>query len=685
MMQKFSLGDSPFPKPSQPKGSHFDGIDIYGLKIDTKISSRFVNVAITSCVVNHANVSKEAFFEVDFPKAAFVTNFTVTIDGVVYQGVIKEKKAAQQQYQKAVSRGQTAGLVKISGRNTDKFTVSVNAAAGSKITFDLAYEELLKRKFGKYEVVLKVNPKQLVQQFEIKANIYVPQGINFLEAEGSFITNDLLPVVKKSFSGKIGRVSFKPTFDQQRTCPDCPTTRLNGDFIITYDANRESPGDIKIVDGYFVHFFAPQNISRLPKNIVFIIDVSISMSGRKLQQVIKYSVESFFNLIQFFYHRSRYSIIIYPELLSVKLRTNLNGGLMAGIEMLNEAHKEGYLPERSASIIIMLTDGRPTKGERDTNVILSNVKNAIQGRYPLYNLGFGNDLDYGSLEKLAAENNGLARRIYEDSDSALQLQGFYDEVANPLLTEIELKYPENAVSDVTQNNFKHYYDGSEIVVAGRLANKDINNFTAEVKAHGAEEDLLFSEQSEIEEIAKYMADEKFIYGDYIELIWSYLTIKELLEKRDAAEGDEKANLTKQIVELSVKYLFVTPLTSVVVTEPEDNEELLSFASPQEGRSPTTLPPSPLLSLPPSPRNPPQHPTIPQPLLPSCQACHPPCPHCPCHAEPPLCCTMPRHPHHAAPPAPCDITPSRRTTTCHTTLKFTFYTEGLAGVCVCVSF
>lgn len=42
--------------------------------------------------------------------------------------------------------------------------------------------------------------------------------------------------------------------------------------------------------------------------------------------------------------------------------TNLNGGLMAGIELLNEAHKKGSLPERSASLIIMLTDGRPTKG-----------------------------------------------------------------------------------------------------------------------------------------------------------------------------------------------------------------------------------------------------------------------------------------------------------------------------------
>lgn len=42
---------------------------------------------------------------------------------------------------------------------------------------------------------------------------------------------------------------------------------------------------LQIVNGYFVHFFAPQGLPVVPKNIVFVIDVSGSMSGRKIQQV----------------------------------------------------------------------------------------------------------------------------------------------------------------------------------------------------------------------------------------------------------------------------------------------------------------------------------------------------------------------------------------------------------------
>lgn len=50
------------------------------------------------------------------------------------------------------------------------------------------------------------------------------------------------------------------------------------------------------------------------------------------------------------------------------------------------------------------------------------MKKAIDGRYTLYNLGFGSGVDYGFLERMALENKGLARRIYPDSDAALQLQ-----------------------------------------------------------------------------------------------------------------------------------------------------------------------------------------------------------------------------------------------------------------------
>ncbi|NXJ11419.1 ITIH3 inhibitor, partial [Odontophorus gujanensis] len=586
-----------------------NGIEIYRMKIDSKVASRFAHNLITSRAVNRGNVHKEVFFDVEIPKTAFITNFSMTIDGITYPGNIKEKEAAKQQYEKAVSKGQTAGLVKASGRKTEKFTVSVNIAAGSKVTFELTYEELLKRHFGKYEMFIKVKPKQLVKDFEIEVNIFEPQGIIELEAEGTFITNDLQNVIKKTLSDEKGHISFKPTLDQQRTCENCSQSLLDGDFTVKYDVKRTTPDNLQIVNGYFVHFFAPTNLPKLPKNVIFVIDISGSMSGREIEQ----TREALLKILDDIKEDDHFNFILFgtdvrtwrdtlikatPENLdearkfvrsiSTEGLTNLYGGIMKGIDMLNAAHEGNFVPKRSASIIIMLTDGQPNVGMSNTQDIQTHVKKAIEGKYTLYNLGFGYGVDYNFLEKMALENKGLARRIYPDSDSALQLQGFYDEVSNPMLIDVELNYPENEIADVTKNTFKHFYDGSEIVVAGRFRDVNQNSLTVDVKGEGANDALSFTTQQDKEQTAKAFPEQEYIFGDFIERLWAYLTIEQLLEKRIAATGEEKENFTAEALDLSLKYKFVTPLTSMVVTKPEDENQAEIADKPTEGKDIVTV-------------------------------------------------------------------------------------------------
>ncbi|XP_053571779.1 inter-alpha-trypsin inhibitor heavy chain H3 [Bombina bombina] len=586
-------------------------LEIYSVNIDSKVTSRFAHNVITSRAVNRANKAQEVFFDVDLPKTAFITNFSMTIDGVTYKGVIKDKEVAKQQYQKAVSLGQTAGLVKASGRKTEKFTVSVNVASESKVTFELVYEELLKRNLGKYEMFIKVKPKTLVNKFKIDIDIYEPQGITFLDADASFVTNYLWPVIQKSFSGNKGHISFNPTIDQQRSCPNCETTLLDGDFTVTYDVNRDSPGNLQVVNGYFVHYFAPSKIPVVPKNTIFVIDRSGSMWGQKMKQ----TKEALLKILQDIKEHDHFNFISFDgeiEVWKEKLMpataqnvkearifvnsiyergsTNINDPLIKAIELLNKAHELKEVPERSTSLIILLTDGEANVGETDPARIQQNLKNAGQGKYTLYCLGFGSGVDYYFLEKLALENSGVARRIYEDSDAALQLQGFYDEVATPTLVNIELQYPENAVSDITQNNFKNYFNGSEIVVAGRIMDNDPKTFTADIKAGGANDLIKYTENIDLQNKDDALKQQEYIFGDYIERLWAYLTIQQLLEKRIYGDPSQKQYLTEKALELSLKYKFVTQLTSMVVTRPEEKEDELLIADKfVEGQSDSYYP------------------------------------------------------------------------------------------------
>lgn len=109
-------------------------------------------------------------------------------------------------------------------------------------------------------------------------------------------------------------VYFSPTLDQQKKCSDCEGTLIDGDLFIKYDViHPQDIGEIQvqyqqnqffkmnfalimhysdgvlvflfqIVNGYFVHFFAPDNLPQMPKNVVFVIDRSGSMEGEKMKQ-----------------------------------------------------------------------------------------------------------------------------------------------------------------------------------------------------------------------------------------------------------------------------------------------------------------------------------------------------------------------------------------------------------------
>lgn len=49
----------------------------------------------------------------------------------------------------------------------EKFSVSVNIAANSTVAFVLTYEELLQRKMGQYEMLIRVTPELPVQEFQV--------------------------------------------------------------------------------------------------------------------------------------------------------------------------------------------------------------------------------------------------------------------------------------------------------------------------------------------------------------------------------------------------------------------------------------------------------------------------------------------------------------------------------------
>ncbi|XP_078803057.1 inter-alpha-trypsin inhibitor heavy chain H3-like isoform X2 [Oryzias latipes] len=564
--------------------------DIYSFHINSTVSNRYATTVITSRVANRMGESKEIEFHVQIPKNAFISKFIMYIDGQAYDGVVKTKEKAQQQYTQAVSRGQSAGIVSSVGRTLEEFRTSVTVAANKKVTFELTYEELMRRKHGKYELKIHARPMQPVRDFKVDVYMHEKAGITFVDIKGGLSVKELANAITKTQEDKQAWVHFYPTVKQQQTCDGCGEQGLNGDLIISYDVQRENEfGDIQKGDGYFVHHFAPSRLPRIPKNVVFVIDRSGSMSGTKIEQtrtallqiLSDLAEQDFFSLITFdseiFYWKKELVPATSDNVEKAKVftrnirdrgATDINAALLEGAKMLTKYPREG-----SASILILLTDGDPTSGVTNRETIQANVRRAIAGKFPLYCLGFGFDVSFEFLQKLSLTNNGVARRIYEDADADLQLKGFYEEVATPLLTDVTMIY--EGGTNLTQTNFSQYYNGSEIVVAGQILDNEVDNFIPQVVAISVRNKVNFSKASTHPDPIENVPD------SVLERVWAYLTVKQLLEKELLVSGSEKENVKKRALELSLKYSFVTPLTSMVVTKPQE-EDTEVLHKPQEG-------------------------------------------------------------------------------------------------------
>ncbi|XP_048029058.1 inter-alpha-trypsin inhibitor heavy chain H3-like isoform X1 [Megalobrama amblycephala] len=580
---------------SQPVKKKQD-VDIYSFYINSTVTSRYATTVITSRVANTLNESQEIQFEVKIPKTAFISKFRMTIEGKTYDGVVKEKQEAQQQYSEAVSRGQSAGLIKSVGRTLEDFKTSVSVAAFSKVTFELTYEELLKRRLGKYELLINAQPMQPVADFKMDVHIQEKPGISFLEVKGDLSTGDLANAIKTTRADKDAWVTFYPTRDQQTKCKSCGENGLNGDLLITYDVERRNPkGEVMVSNGYFVHYFAPSDVPRIPKNVVFIIDRSGSMHGRKIDQtrlallriLSDLDEDDHFGLITFDHSVDKWK----RELLKATKQnlenaksfvkeirdggaTDINAAVLAGVDMINRHPREG-----TASILILLTDGDPTSGETNIERIMANVKKAIGLKFPLYCLGFGHDVNFDFLTKMSLENGGVARRIYEDSDADLQLQGFYDEVAVPLLTDIQLQY--TGGTNLTKTSFNLYFNGSEIVVSGQITDNSVESFSTEVIAVSKGSSVTYQDTVMIKDPSDVPPENE----DFMQRLWAYLTVKQLLERQVLLKGQEKEDEEKEALKLSLKYQFVTPLTSMVVTKPQKDEVEVADKPKEGGEDP----------------------------------------------------------------------------------------------------
>uniref|UniRef100_A0A8D3DWG7 Inter-alpha-trypsin inhibitor heavy chain 2 n=1 Tax=Scophthalmus maximus TaxID=52904 RepID=A0A8D3DWG7_SCOMX len=576
-------------------------ITVKSYRVESRITSRFAHTTVRSSVVNSASAAQSIGFNVQIPKRAFITNFTMNVNGITFIGSVKEKTVARNLYAQARARGKAAGIVRANSQDMETFKTEVHVPPGSHIEFELHYQEMMYRRLGFYEHTLYLQPGRLVPQFQVDVYIYEPKGISSVLTpnglgEHKYINFHL------NLRPPQAHIVFKPNLQQQRRCDNCSGSAIDGVFTVKYDVTRDSnAGELQVSDGHFVQFFAPSNLSPLPKNIVFVIDVSGSMWGVKMKQTVEamqailddLTMDDHFSIVDFNHnvrcwseelvHGSSIQVAdakAYIKNIKPNGGTNINEALMRAVQILVRASNQRVIDPRSVSMIILVSDGDPTVGEIKLSAIQKNVKRVMRQEFSLFSLGIGFDVDYDFLERIAMENRGMAQRIYANHDAAEQLRMFYSQVSSPLLRTISIQFPEDSVSDVTRNQFDKYFSGSELVVAGKVLPSESGTLTSFTTA-SARLDITLETEADIAELDMELAKQQHSFTGFARQLWAYITVKQLIADRSLAPtAAKKRKITQQIMSLAVEHQFVTPLTALLV-ESEDAKERLLADSPRD--------------------------------------------------------------------------------------------------------
>ncbi|XP_070785200.1 inter-alpha-trypsin inhibitor heavy chain H5 isoform X2 [Enoplosus armatus] len=608
---------------------------IQELSIKTTIISRYAFTAVYCAMLNRHSAASEGVFQFQIPANAYVSNFTMIIGGRVYQSEVRPKEKRVKQ-ENGKPKNKESGDARPEPE-VEVFRMAASIPGRNRAVFLLTYEELLQRRLGRYEHVTSLRPLQLVSRLSLDVTIVDHSPIVDLQ---------VLPLRNGRSNNGASNTATGPTAPKTPAKPEPPVTTvikteknvckitfsvnivqqakittngLLGDFVIRYDVQRDMGiGDIQVLNGHFVHYFAPKDLPVVPKNVVFVIDTSASMLGTKIRQtkdalftILKdlrpgdhFNFISFSNRIKVWQPNRLVPVtpltvrdakkFIY--MLATTGGTNIDGAIQTGSSLLRDYLSGPDAGPNSVSLIIFLTDGRPTVGEIQSAAILGNTRSAVQDKFCIFTIGLGNDVDYRLLERMALENCGMMRRIHEEADASAMLKGFYDEIGTPLLSDIRINYTDDAVQYVTQHLFTNYFNGSEIVIAGKLSNQSAESLHVQVTASNSDKSIILEtdvplrhQQTETEKHVK-AATAAVAAGatapgsgvtqglgvalgslteDFVERIWGFLSVKEGLRSRLRSQtSKEREDHIQQATNLSLTYHFLSPLTSLVVEKPE---------------------------------------------------------------------------------------------------------------------
>jgi len=530
--------------------------------VTVTIRDGVVTTRVDQLFRNETGSDIEGRYVFPLPPGAVVTSFTMWVDGVAHEARVLDADEARVIYEAFVRRAIDPALLEYVGRDALAARIFPIPSDGER-RIEIAYTELLTAENGVYRYRYPLDTERFsarplervsmavdVEASEPLAAVYSPTHRMTVErtspfaAAGSYQEHDVLP---------------------------------SGDFLLYYGVAVSDLGTSLLTyrvpgeDGYFLLIATPPPLTSgdapLPKDLVFVLDRSGSMSGAKIAQ----AKEALGFILENLNPDDRFAVVAFSDYVeaqatalqpvtsdavahaiawSARLEatggTDIDAALSTAFPLFEETGRPRF--------VVFLTDGEATAGETDPVAIAANAlaSNTVDARVFVFGVGY--DVNAVLLDQLASENRGTTNYVLPGEDLELALSAFYRKIASPVLADLSLAIAGVDTFDLHPRVLPDLFLGAQLLVLGRYRTAGEARVTIAGATRGTP--TAFTSLQIFPEVA--------LDASFLPRLWAGRKIAHLLNQiRLYGESDE---LIDEVIALSRTHGIITPFTSFLIEE-----------------------------------------------------------------------------------------------------------------------
>jgi Ca-activated chloride channel family protein len=539
------------------------------LSTDVRVSveGRVAQVVVEEWFENRGGAMGEGDYMYPLPGEAVFSNFSLYQGDQELRGETMDAGEARAIYEEIVRRKRDPALIELVGHGLVRARV-FPIQPGERRRITLRYTQVLERAGDAVQFRYgagRRSPGPLVRPLP-------PEHPG--DPDGARVTFTL-----DADAGAWGD-PFSPTHDLEverddgrlRVRPDTP---LAGDFSVFLPVAGETVGLSLAThrpggeDGYFMLTLSPGTADggATPRDVTAVVDVSGSMSGAKLEQ----TRAALRQLLGSLGPQDRFRLIAFSN----RVRTTGDGWSGATPEELREARRwiDGLqadggtniadaleealglaTPEDRLAVVVFLTDGLPTVGERNPERI-AEAAESILGGARVFAFGVGYDVNTYLLDRLGEAGRGSTSYVEPGEDVERALSTLAAKITHPVLTDLEIAGAPVRLEEIYPGELPDLFAGEELVVFGRYDGSGEGRVSVRGRRAGRTETFAVA--------AGFPGSAGA--NDYIPRLWASRKLGELT--RQIRLNGPDPELVEAVRSTALRYGLLSEYTSYLVQEP----------------------------------------------------------------------------------------------------------------------